>query len=96
MNGRRDIELRGTQPWLREQHDAARYQLVCTELDLAITFCQVAATTNDPARYERNIANAQEAHAAAVYFLNCNHLESTQRCEINEKLQQLITLLAKF
>ena len=90
------MELRGTPPWPREQQDAARYQLVCTELDLAITFCHVAATTNDPARFERNIANAREAHAAAIYFLNCNHLDSTRRLEINEKLQRLIALLAKF
>jgi len=91
-----DMGLPGTPAWLREQQDAARYQLICTELDLAITFCQVAATTKDPTRRDRNIANAREAHAAAVYFFNCNHLESTKRREISEKLLRLNSLLAKF
>src|SRR5215468_3524919 len=94
MNGRKDIELQLTQARLRERQDAIRSQLVATELDLAITFCQVAATTKDPDRYERNIANAQEAYSAAVHFLNCNHLKSTVHLEINEKLLRLNSLLA--
>jgi len=93
MNGRRDIELQRTQARLREQQEALRSQLVATELDLAITFCQVAATTKDAARYERNIANALEAFYAAVYFLNCNHLKSTLDLEIKEKLLRLDFLL---
>ena len=94
MNGRKDIELHTSQALLREQQDVIRSQLVATELDLAITFCQVAATTKDPARCVRNIANAQEAYSAAVYFLNCNHLKSTVHLEINEKVLQLNFLLA--
>jgi len=94
MNGRRDIEQRLTQAQLVEQQDAIRSQLVATELDLAITFCQVAATTKDPARHARNIANAQEAYSAALYFLKLNHLESTLTLEINEKLLRLEPLLA--
>jgi|SRR5215470_19245117 len=96
MNGRRDIELRRTQALLRERQNALRSQLVVTELDLAITFCEVAATTKDAARYERNIANALEAFYAAVYFLNCNHSKSTLDLEIKEKLLRLDSLLASF
>ena len=96
MNGRRDIEQRRTQAQLVEQQDAIRSQLVATELDLAITFCQVAATTKDPARYDRNIANAHEAYSAAVYFLGCNHLKSTLTLEINAKLLRLNSLLERF
>ena len=94
MNGRKDIELRCTQARLRERQDALRSQLVATELDLAITFCQVAATTKDAARYERNIANALEAFYAAVYFLDCNHRKRTLDVEIKEKLLRLDSLLA--
>src|SRR5215472_1540598 len=50
------VELR--QARLRERQDAIRSQLVATELDLAMTFCQVAANTKSQDRYERNIANA--------------------------------------
>jgi len=72
------------------------YQLVATELDLAITFCQVAATTRDAAGYARSIANALEAFYAAVYLLDCNHLKSTLDLEIKEKLLRLDSLLASF
>jgi len=96
MNGRRDIEQRRTQAQLVEQQDAIRSQLVATELDLAITFCQVAATTKDPARYDRNIAKAQKAYSAAVYVLGCNHLKSTLTLEIKERIFRLNSLLARF
>ena len=96
MNGRRDIELQRPQTRLRERQDALRSQLVATELDLAITFCQVAATTKNAARYERNIANALEAFYAAVYFLNCNYRKRTLDVEIKEKLLRLDSLLAIF
>jgi len=61
---------------IRQRQEAIRFQLVATELDLAITFCEVAMTTNDPARFDRNISNAQQAYAAAIHFLSCNHLKA--------------------
>ena len=94
MQASTDIELRRTQALLRERKDAIRSQLVATELDLAITFCQVAATTKDAAGYERNIANALEAFYAADYLLNCNHLKCALDLEIKEKLLRLDSLLA--
>src|SRR5215472_18827428 len=90
------MNLQRDQARLRQRYDANSCQLIATELDLAITFCQVAATTNDPARYDRNIANAKEAHSAALYFLGCNHLKSTLEAEIKEKLLWLDSLLASF
>jgi len=88
------VELRQTR--LRERQDAIRCLLVATELDLAITFCQVAATTKYPDRYKRNIANAREAYSAAVYLRDCNRLKSTQRLKINQKLLRLNALLSSF
>jgi len=75
---------------LRQKRDASRLQLVSTEIDLAITFCEVAATTNDQARSERNIANAELAYtSASYYFGSCK-----QDPEIREKLILLESLLA--
>jgi len=82
------------QAQIRQRQEAIRFQLVATELDLAMTFCQVATTTNDPARYDRNIANAQQAYSAAIHFLSCNHLKAPLELEINEKLSRLGSLLA--
>ena len=76
---------------LREKYETARVELVCTELDLAITFCEVAATTNDQDRVVRNIANAERAYASAAYYLDS---KSDQNTEIREKLIRLESLLS--
>ena len=81
-----------TQTELRQIYTAGRFQLISTELDLAITFCAVAATTNDQARSERNIANAERAYASAAYYLG-GDLKVGQNSEIREKLTQLESLL---
>jgi len=78
---------------IRQRQEAIRYELVATELDLAITFCQVATTTHDTARYDRNISNAQQAYAAAVRFLGCRHLKTSWDLEIKEKLMRLGCML---
>ena len=77
---------------LRQKRDASRLQLVSTEIDLAITFCEVAATTNDQARSDRNIAKAEQAYISANYYLG----SSGQGSEIREKLVLLESLLAGF
>src|SRR6516162_925118 len=82
-----------TQPELRQVYTAGRFQLISTELDLAITFCAVAATTNDQARSERNIANAERAYASAAYYVGGGDLKVGQNSEIREKLTQLESLL---
>ena len=57
-------------------------------LDLAITFCAIAASMSDRARSERNIANAD-----AAKYLD-GGLNSCQNFEIREKLTRLEFLLA--
>lgn len=80
---------------LRQKSDSVRFQLVSTELDLAITFCMVAATTSDQGRSDRNIANAAQAYAsAAAYYLG--NLNCAQNPEIREKLTRLESLLTGF
>ena len=77
---------------LHKKYDASKLQLVSTEIDLAITFCEVAATTNDQARSDRNIAKAEQAYISANYYLG----SSGQGSEIREKLVLLESLLAGF
>ena len=84
-----------TETELRQLCSAGRFQLVSMELDLAITFCAVAATTNDQARSERNIANAERAYASAAYYLD-GGLNSGQNSEIREKFTRLESLLTRF
>src|SRR5215471_14737159 len=83
---------RPTQTELRQIYAAGKFQLISTELDLAITFCAVAATTKDQARSERNIANAERAYASVAYYLG-GDLNVGQNSEIRDKLTQLGSLL---
>jgi thioredoxin-like negative regulator of GroEL len=78
---------------LRHKYEANRLQFIVAELDLAITFCQIATTTNDQARYDRNISNAQQAYAAAVHFLRSNRVETSLDLAIEEKLSVLSAML---
>jgi len=78
---------------LRQKRDSLKFRLVTTELDLAITFLVIAATTDDQAKFHRNIAYAEQAYATAIHFLTCN-LEVGQNLEIEAKLARLNSLRA--
>jgi len=70
---------------LRRQYDNTKFQLVIIELDLAITYCHIAAVTADQVRFYRNIANAERAYCAAACFLD-GRLTALQNLEIKAKL----------
>jgi len=76
---------------LLQKHDATKFRFVNVELDLAITYCQIAAATTDRARSYRNISNAERAYSAAASFLDGN-LDAAQKLEINEKLTRFYCL----
>jgi hypothetical protein len=79
---------------LREDHEALRFQFISTELDLAITFCQMALTTNDRGKAERNAANAHRAYQAASHRLETPTIFGPQSSpEIDRKIRQLEQLL---
>ena len=53
---------------LSRRVEAGRVEFVMTELDVAITFCEVALSTSDPAKKERNIENALKGYETALRF----------------------------
>lgn len=71
----------------REKYAHAKLQFIRVELDLAITYCQIAVGTRYPAWSRRNITNADRAYSAAVYFL-IGEPEAEKSLEIQEKLEQ--------
>ena len=75
----------------RQIYDATKFQFVNVELDLAITYCLIAAVTTDRAGSYRNISNAERAYSTAAYFLDGN-LDAAQKQEINEKLSRFYSL----
>jgi len=46
---------------VKKTQEALRYQFISTELDLALTFADIARSTNDEARSERNLDHAKKA-----------------------------------
>jgi hypothetical protein len=78
---------------LREVEDATRIQLISTELDLGITFCHIAANTENPSAYKRNIAHAEKAYAAVMRFLELMHQPDIVDDETRDKIRQLRSLV---
>src|SRR5579862_1425946 len=80
-----------TQPWLKmsEKHEALRLQFIHTELDLAETFCQLAATSTSDPRSRRNISNAEQAYQVVVRFFDEAALEPEVGREIAGRLRHL-------
>jgi hypothetical protein len=74
---------------LQEMYDALRFQFIAAELDLAITFCRVAATTRETARRKANQAKAEIAYEAAVHSLRGARLTIAMMREIREKTARL-------
>ena len=73
--------------------NATGAQFVLTELDLAITFCEVALTTSDSYRVGRNAENAQRALNAASRFQHRVRLRPDEQQQVTEKTSHLQSLL---
>ena len=78
---------------LRQKYDTVKFQVLSTELDLAITFCWIAAATNDQSKAHRNIANAERAYTSAARLMDGN-LNAAQNLEIKGKLIRLNSMMA--
>ena len=81
--------------WLRQSFEAAQYQFIQTELDLAISFCEIAASTSDPQRSRRSKMHAEKARAAAKHLLGEDRLSREMRREIQVKMARLERLLSE-
>ena len=83
------VRTDGQHEALREDHEALRLQFISTELDLAITFCRMAISTDNSLKAERNTGNAKRAFAAATYRLGAHTTGPNSTPEIDEKLHRL-------
>jgi hypothetical protein len=83
----------GNYSQLKQNLDLTKYQFVVTELDLAITFCEIALSSNGPEKFERNTGNAKKAYQAATKFLDRSYLTEEMRREIADRISTLQMLL---
>jgi hypothetical protein len=76
-----------------EQSKAVRFEFIISELELALTFCRVAASTHIPARSTANIIHAQEAYRTASRFLASSRLSEPMRSAVQSRISDLKSLL---
>jgi hypothetical protein len=78
---------------LREQFEKNRVQFLLTELDTGATFCNVAQTSNDPEKTQRNIGNARTAYDTILKFQEGVRLDANTKDEFEQKFAHLRSLL---
>jgi hypothetical protein len=83
------MDIRRRREQLERDHDAARFHFIATELDLALTFCEIAIKADNERKAERAAEHAKEAYEAAMRFLPGAHLAPRMNQEIQESLKRL-------
>ena len=78
---------------IKQNHEALKLQFVMTELEMAITFCQVARSTENESTARRNINNAKRAYEAAEKALQGIPLNEAESLEIGEQMQKAKSMI---
>jgi hypothetical protein len=79
---------------IRRQFHSAGLELLRTDLDVALTFMEVAATTHDPETVRRNHNNALRAYDTVLGFMLKLELTEAERETLEAKLAVVRTRLA--
>ena len=80
---------------LEKRQKLVRAEFVEVELDLAITFCQIALSSGNEEKAERNEGHAEEAYQSAMRFLGKSDGGEPLKKQIAEKLDRLRSLLSE-
>ena len=80
---------------IHEEFRKARLRLISTELDLALTFCQVALSTSNRDRREANISHARTAYTAAKRYACRMDLTTLENEGIADQLDHLGEALSR-
>ena len=78
---------------LAEREKLLRAEFINVELELAITFCEIAASTDDAEKSERNMDHARKAYKAAMHFMRTADGSERLKTQIEEKMKRLQSLL---
>jgi hypothetical protein len=80
----------------QQGYEDARYRFVLTELDLAITFANVALSSQHPETRRRNIGHAQQAYDSAARHMNKQPLSMEKERAVQTRIRKLNKLFKKF
>ena len=72
-----------------DQVEATQLEFVLTELEVVISFCRVAASTDDPAKRKRNIENARNGYESALRFSRESRIGLENHPEFRQKMESL-------
>jgi hypothetical protein len=86
-------ELTKTQQQLRQDFEENRIQFVLTELDTAITFCELALSSSNPEKTRRNVENACIGYKTALRMANKANLWGEAKEEFDRKIWRVQDLL---
>lgn len=89
------MDLPKAQHRIKEQHETTKYQFVLTELDLAITFGEIALSAKDEWKAERNEINAKRAYSVAKHFFRDASFTGKMNREIAPRLARIERLLRR-
>jgi hypothetical protein len=89
------MELLKDHEKLATSHKAAKYTFILTELDLALTFCEMALTADHKEKAERNTVNAQRAYDSATHFLEDANFSDAMTATLQQKIGRLRTMLRR-
>lgn len=74
---------------LRARQAEATAQFISTEIDLALTFCEMASSSRDEENARRRIDRATEAYESAAHFLKRMKNSPAVKDGIVEKIEEL-------
>lgn len=75
--------------WIPSSVRNNAFEFLRTDLDTALTFLDLAKSTDKVATRQRNYANARRAYDAVVRLMQKVSLDDTQRGELAERLALL-------
>ena len=78
---------------LREAHEARRFEFVMVELDLALTYCEVAMSADDQSKADRHTENAKRAYLTVLRLLSEASFTPEMSHAVIQRLLRLSSLL---
>jgi hypothetical protein len=76
----------------RVGYEEARYRFILTELDLAITFADIALSSGDSDTRHRNIGHARLAYDSATRHMNEGPLDAQKQRAVQSKVRKVKNL----
>ena len=80
---------------LAARHNVIKYRFILAELDLALTFCDVALASDDRMKSKRNAENARRAYDSATHFLVNTDFSDRMKAIVAKKVTMLKRMLRR-